>query len=150
LDLRPDPRFRRQLWTPPSAAPERREQKLMALICPKCKLSFSAPKEYAMAICEADEPPFVGDGRGCGWLLGLEPPYASGSHGRAFAVIDMKIDPATGRHDKQLYVEGWRRIVEHWENRGLAKRETDSEGKVIGIRMPTVADLPSALEQSEN
>ncbi len=153
----PDDRYRRkfdyapsQLWTPPGVRPPRRERGLMNLECPRCKVQFAAPKEYAMAICRAEKPPFIGDHRGCGWLLGLEPPFSSGSKGRAFAVIDMHINPETGRHDPKLYVQGFKMIAEEWTRRGLAKVETNSDGMIVGLQMPSADDLPSAAAPSDN
>jgi hypothetical protein len=139
-DLRPDPRFRRSmLWTPPGAAlpPEPAGRGLMSLECPKCRLRFKAPREYAMAICRADSPPYVGEGRGCGWMLALEPLAGKPDQGFAFATVDMKLNPETGRHDPKLYAKGFYMIIENWTTRGLAEI-TKSGEHIIGLQMPSV------------
>jgi hypothetical protein len=156
MDLRPNRPLRKQfdysdnamLLLPPGVSrPEPKRRTLMSVECPRCRYRFSAPREYQMAICAADTPPHVGENRGCGWLLGVEPPYASGTVGRAFAVIDLYVHPATGQvPNKRFYIEGWRRIVQNWESRGLAKVERDSEGSVIGLKMPSVDELPDPSE----
>jgi hypothetical protein len=113
-----------KLYVPPSMRenpPPRRTA--MTLKCPKCGKEFGAPKEYHIAICVADAPPFVGDGRGCGWLLQLEPPHSHGTHGKANAIMDCKPDPATCRFPDPRTATGWEeRVPLEWVDGTGAKR----------------------------
>jgi hypothetical protein len=78
-----------------------------------------------MALCMADEPPFVGDNRGCGWMLQLEPPRGYGSHAKANLIMDCHPDPATGRLPDPRTSSGWEeRIPFEWVDGTGEKRLT--------------------------
>lgn len=168
MDLRPDPRLRRrldyspaaQLWAPPGvreqvAAEERRRQ-LMDVVCPRCGYASACPREYKIVMCMADEAPFVGEYRGCGWMLMAEPPfYPRNRRAKVSAVIDCKIDRGTGFspgdevvqvhphqrvHPGPLRREGYRRVRQDWEARGLVRIVRDADGNPVEVEYLATAN----------
>jgi hypothetical protein len=139
LDLTPDPRFRRNLNYSSGSklvlpgAPPKPKNETMSIECPKCKHRSSAPISRNPMICMADSPPHVGEGRGCGWLLGLDLPQNPESRiGRAFAVIDLKLGRISEEESRQLMYKGFRMVTNHWVESGKLKLITDDEGRVVG------------------
>lgn len=104
----------------------------MEIECPKCKHLSSAPVSRNPMICMADTPPHVGEGRGCGWLLGLDLPINGSKRGRAFAVIDLKLGRISEAESKQLMYKGFRMVTNHWIESGKLRLIIDDDGRVVG------------------
>lgn len=107
------------------------EKALAPVACPKCGIRFSTRNRLGRVICRADSPPYTGQGRGCGWLLRIEP----GPFGSLVAdeVMDVKVNPTTGLPDQELIRQGFFRIFENWQKRGL--------GKLVFDRMNGTVDM---------
>ena len=154
-DLVPDPQYRRA-FNPQAVglgpAPQRmaqaaRQTELMGLTCPKCQTLFRHPVKAGLAFCKADDPPWFGPGRGCGWILAIFPPHRGGTRGRAEALMDCnrhfrpdRVNPDTGKPEPgfKLPEDVYNRVVlylwERWESIGLGKIHKREDGRSSSIR----------------
>jgi hypothetical protein len=148
-DLVPEPQYRRRMVggpiappAPPRMAQAKAEQDVMGITCPNCRTLARHPRKVGLLFCKAEDPPFFGEGRGCGWLLAVFPPSGAGTRGRAEAIMDCnrhfrpdRIDPVTGKPAPgfKLPRDVYERVVLHlwerWQGLGLGtihKREDGS------------------------
>lgn len=171
MEPRPDLRKRldyspgAQLWAPPGVREQVQRQEarrqLMDVVCPRCGYQSGSPRKYAIVMCMADEAPFTGENRGCGWMLAAEPPfYPANRRAKVHAVIDCKIDRATGFSPGDKVVQmhpvmrvvpgllrrkGYQMIREDWERRGLVKIERDEDGTPVRASFVATANAGPAL-----
>jgi hypothetical protein len=113
-------------WNRPDLPTQRRKPEdaaLAAITCPRCSMRYHTRNRYTPSICAADKPPYVGQGRGCGWMLAVEP--GLGGILKASAVMDVKVDPTTGKPDQKLASEALVKIMQDWQARGIGKLEVD-------------------------
>jgi hypothetical protein len=119
---------------PPSNAPTMRVE------CPKCGVKFITRREFRPVFCVADTKPAVGDGRGCGWMLFVEPLSGQPEAGKAHALIDLKVQP-DGMGSRAAQSKGFVMFAEEMNRRGLVRDAFDLDSGSMGVRLASVKEL---------
>lgn len=120
---------------PPSNAPT------MRVKCPKCGVEFVTRREFRPVFCVKDEPPYVGDGRGCGWMLFCEPLAGQPTAGKAHALVDCKVSAETGRGSGKARSQGFQMFAEEMNRRGLVKAAFAMDTGHMGFVTASVKEL---------
>ena len=133
----------------PTAAhhPPQRRPQLVEVNCPRCGVRFATRYGYGAAVCMADAPPYTGPGRGCGWLLKIEPIgtrlTVEGSTSQALSLDDVTdVTPIRNRIPNQKKMRrGMNAIWENWRRRGLVpNREINDAQADIRSMLPKPPD----------
>ena len=94
----------------PALTPTGSPNELVEVPCPRCKDLLTLRKRLAAAICA-----------NCGWLIKVEPFWGTVSVDDVALVAQPAIPGHGQKVFKKAYNEGWLKIIENWERRGLIK-----------------------------
>lgn len=115
-------------------------QPLMHCKCERCGHPFTTKRVFGLAYCIADDPPFVGEGRGCGWML-FTIPTRDPENGDTLALVDCQVNAETGLGSRKQQSAGFLMYAEQLNRRGLVKKAFDLEQGKMGRQIKTPAEV---------
>lgn len=116
-------------------------RQMMRVTCPRCALPFVTVREYRPLYCVADEPPYIGEGRGCGWLLMVLPKPGILEDGDAIALVDCEVNADTGMGSRSQQRRGLEAFAEQVNRRGLVKKVFDLTTGGTGFEIRSCEEL---------